>query len=363
MNKLLERQVRKTFGDLSKVPQNLLPFLEIVSRAYDGFEQDRDLMERSLELSSQELTDANKKLRQEADTQKAILESLREATATLKPGKGTGEWLTTKEDAVSLARSLSKLIAEEKALERAKDEFVSIAAHQLRTPLGSMRWNMDMVLQDAGLAPQIRERLEHINTDNQRLINLVDDLLNISRIDQGRVENEPEPTDIVQSIQEVVKKMSSEAQKQQVSIELQLAKNIPKITIDPKRFSEVIENLLSNAVKYNIPGGKVIVGVAHGEEYIRISVADSSIGIPKEDHARIFSKFYRGNNTVNTSTTGTGLGLFIVKSYVDEWGGKISFESPTFAQKTPDGKVEYRGTTFYIDLPKAMGSPSSNPPK
>lgn len=356
MNKLLERQVKKTFGDLSRVPQNLLPFLEIVSQAYDGFEEDRNLMERSLELSSQELTETNKKLRQEAETQKAILESLREATATLKPSKGTGEWLTTKEDAVSLARSLSKLIAEEKALERAKDEFVSIAAHQLRTPLASMRWNMEMVLRQGELPELIRERLEHINEDNQRLITLVNDLLDISRIDQGRIENEPEPTDTRRSIQTVVQKMSSEAQKQQVAIELQLNEQIPKITIDPKRFAEVIEDLLSNAIKYNVPGGRVIVGVKPLGEYIRISVADSGIGIPKEDHARVFSKFYRGNNVVNTKTTGTGLGLFIVKSYVDEWGGKVSFESPAFAQKTQDGKVDYKGTTFYIDLPTTSPS-------
>ncbi len=361
MNKLLERQVRKTFGDLAKVPQNLLPFLDIVSQAYDGFEDDRNLIERSLELSSQELTDINKRLREEAETQKAILESLRQATAVLKPTEGVSkEWLTTKKEAVELARDLTKLIAEEKQLERAKDEFVSIAAHQLRTPLDSMRWNMEMILRQGELPAQIRERLEHINQDNQKLITLVGDLLNISRIDQGRVENEPEPTDISKGIQMVVQKMSAEAQKQQVAIELQLDEHIPKITIDPKRFAEVIENLLSNAVKYNVAGGRVIVGVAPADPYIRISVADSGIGIPKEDQARVFSKFYRGENGVVTKATGSGLGLFIVKSYVDEWGGKVSFESPTFAQKTPDGKVEYKGTTFYIDLPTSV---SPNPPK
>lgn len=491
MNKLLERQVRKTFGDLAKVPQNLLPFLELVSQAYDGFEEDRDLMERSLELSSQELIDTNKRLREEAKTQKAIVASLRNATSALRPKENSSkEWLTTREEAIYLAASLSKLIEEEKqyekqlefaktkaeqekakaeailesigdgvfvvdcngkimlmnavacnlsgftleeaqgrpyreifkfalekdpkaayppfiedviktgtvkklanhtllirkdqtripisdsaapvrdekgdifgcivvvrdasrerALERAKDEFISIAARQLRTPLSSMLWNVEMILQQGELPAQIREKLEHVNQDNQRLITLVNDLLNISRIDQGRVENEPEPIDISQAIQAVVQKMSAEAQKQQVAIELQLDEYVPRIMIDSKRFREVIENLLSNAVKYNVPGGRVIIGVAPAGEYIRISVADSGIGIPKEDHSRVFSKFYRGENVVVTRATGSGLGLFIVKSYVDEWGGKVSFESPAFAQKTPDGKVQYKGTTFYIDLP------------
>ena len=228
-------------------------------------------------------------------------------------------------------------------IDRMKTEFLSVAAHQLRTPLGSMRWNMEMLLTgDAGEIPQpIKEIIQQVYDSNQRMITLVNDLLNVSRIDQGRVKDEPELTDLVEIVKAAIVEMEPVAKKKSVGIELNIGSDsLPKIMIDPKRFREAIQNLISNAVKYNQPDGKVIVSVDKQEEYMRIKVADTGMGIPKNNQGRLFSKFFRAENAVKSETEGSGLGLFVVKSYVEGWGGKVDFESE-----------EGKGTVFTITLP------------
>ena len=173
------------------------------------------------------------------------------------------------------------------------------------------------------------------------MITLVNDLLNVSIIEQGMIKETPRLTDVLKVLRSAVLEMETEAQKHKVSITIQSQeKHIPKIMIDPKRLREIIQNLLSNAIKYNVPGGKATFVVDHVGEFIKISVSDQGIGIPKKDQLRLFSKFYRADNAVQRDTTGSGLGLFVVKSYVEKWGGNISFESS-----------ENKGTTFHIELP------------
>lgn len=135
--------------------------------------------------------------------------------------------------------------------------------------------------------------------------------------------------------------MQQIADKKSVAISILLEKdNIPKVMLDPKRLREVIENLLSNAVKYNLEGGRVVVEIRKLDEHIEIKVKDTGMGIPPEDQAKVYSKFFRAANAVRSETEGTGLGLFVVKSYTEKWGGKVSFESTL-------GK----GTTFKVTLP------------
>ncbi len=479
MNKLVLRQIKKAFGDERKVPLGLSLFLKIISDTYDGFDQDRDLTVRSLELSSQELLEANQKIRMESERQNAILSALRSATAVLQPATSTKEWLTSKDEAIYLANFLKELIekqkqhervleesktrteqekakaeailqsigdgvfavdlnykvmlmnsvaeqlsgfsfgeargkyykdifqfvqeknpdspyplfveevvrtgtikklanhtilvkrdqtklpisdsaapildnkgnvfgcivvvrdaSREREIERSKDEFISIAAHQLRTPLGSMRWIIEMVLKYPETPQKVRDKIELINKSNNRMTILVNDLLNVSRIDQGKVQNEPQLTDISEVIKAAAAEIDAEAQEKKIAIDLRLNNTIPKIMIDPKRFRDVVQNLLSNAVKYNRVGGKAVIVAMLVANYIRISVSDDGIGIPKEDQERVFSKFYRAANAAESDTTGSGLGLFLVKSYVEEWGGAVRFQS-----------IEGKGTTFYLELP------------
>ena len=169
----------------------------------------------------------------------------------------------------------------------------------------------------------------------------MNDLLNVSRIDQGKVKEEPEMTDILEKIKAAIEEIKPEAERKSVSVVLEVDEgSIPKIMIDPKRLREVVQNLVSNAVKYNNPNGNVVVKVDKAGEMISVRVSDTGMGIPKKNQGRIFSKFFRAENAVKGEAEGSGLGLFVVKSYVEEWGGKVEFESE-----------EGKGTTFTILIP------------
>lgn len=233
-------------------------------------------------------------------------------------------------------------VTKEKEIDRQKNEFISIASHQLRTPLGSMRWNLELLASEiACSSKEAQERLSEIYKSNRRVIRLVGDLLDVSRIEQGRVEDEPERTNISDIVTSAIKEMNPEAHEKSVSITMEIKKpDTPDITIDVKRFREVIQNLLTNAVRYTPRGGHISVEIDHTDHSLEIAVSDTGIGIPEKEKQRIFSKFARAQNATIIDTEGTGLGLYIVKSYTIAWGGKVWFESKM-------GK----GTTFYLSLP------------
>ncbi len=231
----------------------------------------------------------------------------------------------------------------ERELEKSKDEFLSVASHQLRTPLGSMRWNAEMLLGgDLGdLTEEAKMVVEQIHEGNVRLIGLVNDLLDVSRIDQGRVMNQPELLDVNPIILSAAREVGVEAERRNIKIRLHLSNQIPHIMIDPRMFREVVENLISNAVKYNKAGGKVDVKTILIKGMVKISFKDNGIGIDKSDMGNLFNKFYRAKTAVESETEGSGLGLFVVKKYVESWGGEIHV-------KSSKGK----GSEFIITLPK-----------
>lgn len=232
----------------------------------------------------------------------------------------------------------------ERELERAKDTFLSIAAHQLRTPLGSMRWNLEMLLAgDIGkLDPEIQKVTTQIYESNRRLITLVNDLLNVSRIDQKRVPYNPEPVDLVATTNSIIKEVDILAKRRNIAVEFIYAKaEMHKLTLDKKRYVESIENLLSNAVKYSRDNGTVQIIFSHPRAgWMHIQIKDSGIGIPEKDKKNIFSKFFRAENAIKSEAEGTGLGLFVVKSYVEQMGGSIDYMSE-----------EGVGTTFSVQIP------------
>lgn len=238
-------------------------------------------------------------------------------------------------------------ISEKYELEQMKDNFLSVAAHQLRTPLGSMRWNMELLLGgDLGrLSKNAREAIQQIYDNSQRMIILVNDLLNVSRIDQNRGREDRQVIDVATIVTEAVKTMQPESDRRQVrlSVVRQGRKSPLKALLPPKHFHEAVENLVSNAIKYNRSHGTVTVTLMKKDEKIRIEITDTGIGIPKADQPKIFSKFFRAVNAVRKETEGSGLGLSVVKSYVEEAGGRIMFSSE-----------ENVGTTFVIEIPAAV---------
>ncbi|MDQ3076046.1 MAG: ATP-binding protein [bacterium] len=233
-------------------------------------------------------------------------------------------------------------ITKEKEIDKQKSEFISIASHQLRTPLGSMRWNLELIESDIkNLPEEAQERFREVCKSNLRVINLVGELLNVTRIEAGRVQDDPTLTDIDTVIETAVKEMTPEADRRSVKLEfLNKKQEIQPILIDSKRFREVLQNLLSNAVRYTKEGGRIVTTLDKDEDFLIISVKDDGIGIPEKDLPRIFSKFFRSDNATKFDTEGSGLGLFVVKSYVEGFGGKVWFE-------TKEGE----GTTFYFTLP------------
>ncbi len=236
-------------------------------------------------------------------------------------------------------------ISKEKEIDQMKTDFLSIAAHQLRTPLGAMRWNLEMLLGgDMGEIPaDIKTTVAQIYDCNKRLIGLVNDLLNVSRIEQGRVLDAPTTINPVIVAKENVDELEVLAKQRGISLHFESDGDIPDIIIDKTRLHEVIENLLSNGIKYNSKNGRVRLHMKRDGDYILISVASTGKPIDPTDQHRIFSKFFRSADAMKNETSGSGLGLFLVKSYVDGWGGKIWFQSPNPSETT--------GTTFYIQLP------------
>lgn len=233
-------------------------------------------------------------------------------------------------------------ITKEKQIDKAKTEFVSLASHQLRTPLSAINWYAEMLLAgDAGkLNKEQKQYLQEVYNGNQRMVDLVNSLLNVSRIELGTFAVEPRPTNLVDIAKSLLNELASEIKEKKLTVKNNFDKTLPKINVDPKLMRMVIQNLLSNAVKYTPEKGKVNVDITKQKSDILIKVADTGYGIPKHQQDKIFTKLFRADNIREKDTEGTGLGLYIVKSVVEQSNGKIWFESE-----------ENKGTTFFVTIP------------
>lgn len=239
-------------------------------------------------------------------------------------------------------------ITKEKSIDKAKTEFISLASHQLRTPLTTISWYTEMILNgDVGeVTPIQRQYLEEVYQGTRRMVDLVNTLLDVSRIELGTFVTEPKMTDVVLLAHSVLSEQKSAIDEKKLLIIHKFGKKAPLFSIDPKLFRIIFQNLLSNAVKYTPVNGKIEFSVSFEQEkQIFIKMSDTGYGIPKNQQNKIFTKLFRADNVRNKDTDGTGLGLYIVKSIVENSGGKIWFESD-------DSKVsDNPGTTFYVNMP------------
>ena len=233
-------------------------------------------------------------------------------------------------------------VTRERQIDQAKTEFVSLASHQLRTPLSAVNWYAEMLIAgDVGkLNEEQKKYVDEIYKGNQRMVDLVNALLDVSRIELGTFAVEPEPTQLIDIAKSLLKELKPEIDKKKQEIKENYDK-LEKINVDPKLIRIVIQNLLSNAVKYTPEKGKVTISILEKEPNVEIEVSDTGYGIPKLQQKDIFTKLFRADNVREKDTEGTGLGLYIVKNIVEHSGGKIWFES-----------IENKGTTFYITIPK-----------
>lgn len=245
-------------------------------------------------------------------------------------------------------------VTKERSVDKAKTEFVSLASHQLRTPLTSINWYTEMLLAgDAGkISKQQKEYLKEIYGGNQTMLTLVNSLLNVSRIDLGTFMIEPESTDIIKLCKSVIKEMKPTLMGKNQKVTEKFEKNFPNVDVDVNLMRIVLQNYISNAAKYTPEKGKITIGISQvkaGKEFkgktMRMDsfvfyVSDTGYGIPEEQHHKIFQKLFRADNVRALQTEGTGLGLYVIKSIVESSKGSVWFDSK-----------EEKGSTFYAALP------------
>ncbi len=235
-------------------------------------------------------------------------------------------------------------ITYERDIDKAKTEFVSLASHQLRTPLSTVNWYTEMLLAgDAGILNEKQKKyLDEVYSSNQRMVELVNALLDVSRLELGTFVIEPESIDICRLAQDVINEQAPQIDIKKIKLSLFYYKKTSFIEADPKLLRMVIQNILSNAVKYTPDGGTINISISLVDrENIQIKIVDTGYGIPVNQHNKIFTKLFRADNVRDKDTNGTGLGLYIVKSIVEKSNGRIWFESPK----------ENNGTAFYVTLP------------
>lgn len=234
-------------------------------------------------------------------------------------------------------------ITREKEIDRAKTEFVSLASHQLRTPLTAISWYTEM-LQNKGvenLSEDQRKYLERIYQSNRRMISLVNALLSVSRIEAGTFSVEPSMVDLVRLSDSVFSELTPLAMEKKIKLHKKYGRGTSKkIKVDEQLVRIIVQNLLSNSIKYTPSGGSVKFTMEKNKNNIKITVTDNGYGIPRNQQEYIFTKLFRADNIKVKDTDGTGLGLYLVKSILDSVGGKIWFTS-----------TENKGSTFYVTLP------------
>ena len=217
----------------------------------------------------------------------------------------------------------------EKAIDKIKSEFISIAAHQLRTPLSAIKWIIKMIL-DGDMGELNSKQWRWLNKgylSNERIIRLVNELLDVSHIEEGRFGFNFEKSNFQEVLAVSVSNIDSLIAKNHQNLAIKVSPKLPKISLDKEKIIMVMQNLLSNAVKYTPEHGKIQVVVSFDKQNLYVKVKDQGVGIPQEEQSKLFSKFFRATNAIRLETEGTGLGLFIVKNIIEKHNGKISMKS------------------------------------
>lgn len=233
-------------------------------------------------------------------------------------------------------------IEAERKIQRLKEELLATVSHELRTPLTSVIGYLDLVLEGGyALDPEVESHLEIARRNGQRLGDLVTDLLLIAQAQAGRLPLERRPVELAPVIEQAVESARPSANAAGLRIEQGLAA-VPPVHVDPGRIGQLVDNLISNAVKFTPSGGTVRAALGRRPGCVRISVSDTGPGIPEEERARLFDRFFRTSRAVEDGVSGTGLGLAIAKAIAEAHGGSIGLDDRAGA-----------GCTFFVDLPLA----------
>ncbi|HET91318.1 MAG TPA: response regulator [Chloroflexi bacterium] len=253
-------------------------------------------------------------------------------------------------DYAAIAIENARLYDEVRRADRAKSEFVSLVAHELRTPMTSIRGYADMLVQGmcGALDSQQEEFIATMRSNVIRMQVLVSDLQDVSRIETGHMRLEVRPTSLAQGLEEALQATRGQIEAQSQQLSVKVPADLPLVQADPARLTQILINLLSNAYKYTPEKGSIRVRAWQQGGFVHCAVSDTGIGIAPADQARLFTKFFRSENPEAREKPGTGLGLCIVKNLVELQGGQIGVDSELG-----------RGTTFAFTVPVALDqSPS-----
>lgn len=249
-------------------------------------------------------------------------------------------------------RELAKANEELIRYNKMKSEFVSAVSHELRTPLTSIKGYAAILIEGklGEVTPAIKERLEKINKHSDTLTKMVNDMLDISRIESGKVEMKFEKLEVKDVVDGVVDMITPQIREKDLKLEIEIPAKVSSMSADNTQIERVFINLLSNAIKFTPSGGKIGIKAKEEDKFIEIEISDTGSGISEEELPRIFDEFFRCENPINREVKGTGLGLSLVKRIVEAHGGKIGVKSTL-----------HKGTTFNFTLPKSdRGGDSSH---
>jgi two-component system sensor histidine kinase VicK len=233
-------------------------------------------------------------------------------------------------------------ITEVKKLEQAKDTFLSVASHELQTPMTAIHWYLEMIKsEDFGkLNLKQKEFVQTIDQVTKQLSGLVKMLLNTSRIDVGSVAIKPEPINIQLSLEAALKEAQGSIEEKTLTVTQEYPDKMLPIPLDKNLIQVAFRNLITNAIKYNKENGSISVNTSETPSGYQVEISDTGMGIPSSQHDRIFSRMFRADNARGANIQGSGLGLYITKWIVESAGGSITFTSK-----------ENEGTTFAVTLP------------
>jgi len=233
-------------------------------------------------------------------------------------------------------------VTREKEIDKIKSEFITIAAHKLRTPLSEVKWGIgSLMTEKEKLSSNQRELLENCYQANDRMIFEVNSLLNVSELEKGLFKYKFRFESLENIVAEVVQNMSEFAKKQGISLKYQEPpETLPEVKVDKDKISIVVHNLLDNALRYTPKEGKVLIRIREKDKFLVVSIKDTGIGISSPEQKWAFTKFFRSERAMKIHTEGLGLNLFVVKNIVEKHKGKIWFQSK-----------ENWGSIFYFKLP------------
>ncbi len=270
---------------------------------------------------------------------------LSDVEVQIKTAEGTTRWVlvSLSLSAYGAERLVTLVdITHQKEVEAVKSEFVALATHQLRTPIAAIRWNVELLWKKLDLSPDDGPGLYLTKIDRNvaRMNALINDFLNVSKLEMGTFATDATPVELHEYFESVIEEFSKPITSKQITVQRSYEPAELTTCVDQRLLHIIVSNVLSNAVKYTNGDGEVRIGYACDGEQITITIADTGIGIPTAEHSKLFGKFYRASNALQQEAEGTGLGLYVVRQSVEQLGGTIDMQS-----------AEGEGTTFTITIP------------